>query len=156
MTSRNPTLLLLFVLGVAMPAAVSAAWVRDGVLVSNGSLSQTKPCLASDSEDGVFAAWLENDGSLQVLRLQHVDRDGALRWPSGGLLVAPSAFSKYELGMIADGAGGVIVIWAQSGGATMWAQRLNAAGDPLWGASGVALSTYAAICYMPHLVSDGR
>lgn len=59
--------------------------------------------------------------------------------------------------IIADGAGGTIVVWQdqRNGNHDIYAQRLSSAGAPLWSADGVAVTAIAGAQFAPQLVSDG-
>ena len=58
---------------------------------------------------------------------------------------------------IADGDGGAFVVFAdlRSGGYDVYAQRINRAGNRVWGADGVPVCTAAGLQDLPKLVSDG-
>ena len=58
---------------------------------------------------------------------------------------------------VADGFGGVIVLWGDSrSGSNVYAQRLSAAGVPMWTANGVLLGVTAGSEYYGHsIISDG-
>ena len=62
---------------------------------------------------------------------------------------------KPGLTMVADGEGGVFIAWEDLGNATAFAQRLNAAGQPLWGPAGVDVATAQGFKFSPRAVSDG-
>jgi hypothetical protein len=59
--------------------------------------------------------------------------------------------------IVSDGSAGAIVTWYdyRGGGADIYAQRVNAAGVPLWTANGVALCTAVANQISPMITSDG-
>jgi len=57
-----------------------------------------------------------------------------------------------------DGAGGAIIAWQDYRSGTdndIYAQRVDASGNPLWTASGVAISTAAGSQESPRIVTDG-
>src|SRR5262245_54248777 len=56
---------------------------------------------------------------------------------------------------VSDGAGGVIVAWHDGANGRCYAQRVSAAGAPLWTAGGVALSTTADNTEEVVMVADG-
>jgi hypothetical protein len=58
---------------------------------------------------------------------------------------------------VSDGSGGVILAWRdeRSGSADIYAQRIDAGGNPLWVVNGVAVCTVAGAEYDQTLASDG-
>jgi hypothetical protein len=69
--------------------------------------------------------------------------------------VAP--FDQTPLTVIPDGSGGVIAAWAdfRSGDQDIFAQKLNAAGDPVWPEDGVPVCKVSGAQTGPKLLSDG-
>jgi predicted lipoprotein with Yx(FWY)xxD motif len=59
--------------------------------------------------------------------------------------------------MVSDGAGGAIITWFdyRNGSGDIFAQRISAAGVPMWAANGVALCTESAHQFDPAIASDG-
>jgi hypothetical protein len=59
--------------------------------------------------------------------------------------------------VVSDGAGGAIIAWAdyRSGIADIYAQRIDAAGVPIWAADGVPIRAAAGAQEYPAIVSDG-
>jgi hypothetical protein len=102
------------------------------------------PRLATDGAGGVYMGTY--GGTTGRIRVQHLLGDGsnAPGWSPRGRLVS-NALSDGWCDMLDDGAGGVIVIWAElaAGGNKLLARRLNA--DTTygsgWPAAGLALGT---------------
>lgn len=61
-------------------------------------------------------------------------------WDEDGTAVARTSATEYLAQVAADGAGGVIVVWEQTTDSTVRAKRLDAYGNPLWGAGGIVVS----------------
>jgi len=107
-----------------------------------------------DGTGGAFYAWDESS----VIRAQHVDASGRLLWGANGVTVATAANYRYMPALCPDGAGGILVAWEDyRGGGTedIYAQRVSAAGAPLWGAGGVAMCTAAGNQYSARIAADG-
>ncbi|RLG68571.1 MAG: hypothetical protein DRO11_08905, partial [Methanobacteriota archaeon] len=76
-------------------------------------------------------------------------------WIGDGVPVC-SAFEEQHFPAIAsDSSGGAIIAWQdyRSGGPSIYVQRLDANGEPVWTANGVAICTNTGIS--PQVVSDG-
>ena len=96
----------------------------------------------------VLAAWLPVPAAMAA-------------WPhdpnNGNLPVCTAANNQISPMIVPDGAGGAIVTWQdkRSGVLDIYAQRLSAAGAPLWATDGVALCTAANAQSVPTIASDG-
>ncbi len=91
-------------------------------------------------------------GSLQV----QVPRASAAYVPNGS--PASLADSNQVLARsIPDGAGGAFIVWEdyRGGDADVYAQHLDASGNPLWGANGAPVVTFAGGQESPILTKDG-
>ena len=79
-------------------------------------------------------------------------------WIATGNPVISDAFDQQEPQMVTDGAGGAIFCWYEDrSGADLdiYAQRIDGAGNILWGSSGLPICTYTSDQSYPVLVSDG-
>src|SRR5437870_2633928 len=81
-------------------------------------------------------------------------------WPASPLTNVPvctAAGTQDVSSLIGDGLGGMIVVWSdsRSGNDDIYAQRLDAAGVPLWTANGVALCVAADEQSYPEAIPDG-
>ncbi|MFN8589131.1 MAG: T9SS type A sorting domain-containing protein [Candidatus Eisenbacteria bacterium] len=97
---------------------------------------------------------------LSALTLAAVSASPALagwgRTPIGAPIVTALG-DQHRPAAIPDGDGGAFLVFAdlRSGGYDIWAQRINRAGNRVWGADGVPLCTVAGVQDMPRLASDG-
>ncbi len=78
-------------------------------------------------------------------------------WIANGTNLTNVFGVQYSQVMIPDGAGGAIVAWSDGRGASfdIYAQRVNANGNALWTANGVALCTATDYQVFPVITSDG-
>ena len=145
-------------LGLAAVAFVSmlipearAEWARDpdhNVLLSTDKTGSawTPPALTHDPAGNTFIA-------LQTIyaHVQKLDANGNLLWGPKGIPATQTATSKVGQLAVSDGQDGVIVAWLNNyysgGNAYVYAQKLNAAGQPQWGPDGVAVCTAPGIRY---------
>jgi hypothetical protein len=121
-------------------------WTSDGVAVCALSGTQGDPDIISDSQGGAFIVWYDDrPGNIY---LQHLGAGGDALWTPNGIRDCPgSSFGGDDPKLISDQASGCIVISNQGR-----AQRLNSAGDRLWGLNGVQALTVNGI--QPQLVGD--
>jgi len=138
---------------------VSAMWQEDGNLIVTGaSESFWFPEICSDGDGGSIIIWQDYTGGYYILHAQRIDSYGHRLWPTSGipmngLATGDQIFNR----IIPDGEGGAIVLWVHDfyGVADIYAQRIDADGNLLWGANGVAVCTATGQQYEADLVSDG-
>src|SRR5688572_19374031 len=151
--AHGPVKLVLF-------AALSMIAWSDTVEVDD--VVQTLPSPAqksdvvADGTGGAFVAWLEG---LNEIRAQHLDASGARLWGIGGVLVTDIEGNKAEISVQPDGAGGCFVVWTDTRPmqSKVHAQRLDAAGSPLWQEDGVPVDSTTNTIYSRYgvAVADG-
>jgi hypothetical protein len=96
----------------------------------------------SDGAGGALVSWAHRAGSDYTSWAQHVNAALAPQWTANGVTLSPATGTNFGSSIIPDGSGGAIAAWSElSPGSDVFVQRLNAAGAPQWGASGVALAT---------------
>ena len=79
-------------------------------------------------------------------------------WAPNGNLVGPNSSNPAYLAVAPDGSGGALLAWQQLGqGAQndVYAQRIDANGNPLWGPNGIAVCDTTGYQSDPAIVSDG-
>ncbi len=163
---------------------VSAAgvpqWTTNGVPVTRAANDQTRPRAVADGSNGAFIAWQDEryiaagTGNTDVFA-QRIDGSGVPLWkvvPNPGD-VLPDSLNGFQIygfqgdafdgeqrvpEMILDGSGGVIVACEDGRSLTSYdvtAQRLDAAGNLMWGFTGVVISGAANDQRYPMLCSNG-
>lgn len=157
------TRLALFVALAAAPLVTTtparAAWPNDpavNVRIAPSSANQAAFFTAEDGQGGAFVVWTESSD----IRAQHLTAQGLVApgWPASGVVVCGAANYQYATAMVADGSGGFIVAWDDNRAdvsGDVYAQRVNAAGQVLWAADGVALSTASGEQNSSALCADG-
>ena len=147
--------------GVIFAARVDASgtplWAADGVAMSVGG-DPNPPVMVSDGAGGAFLAF---GGGGSQPRAQRVNAAGVPQWGADGVVLS-SEKSASALAIARDigGVGGVFVVWQvdNGGGGTpdIFAQKLSAAGTPLWAAGGQAIAASSMLSFtLPSAVSDG-
>ena len=127
----------------------SALWSTDGVPVcsapgaqglyhsSTGTTGFTP--IVADGDGGVWIVWQDERAFSTLQRdiyLQHLDADGRRRFAANGIAVAARAGMEDQPTLVADGAGGVIVVWQDRTADPIFTdlhgQRVAADGTMLW------------------------
>jgi hypothetical protein len=90
------------------------------------------------SATGTFLAYTTTNGDIYV---QRKDACGAPSWGASGALVCNASGTQVYPRVVADGAGGAIVVWRDQrpGAEGIYAQHVNASGVPQWSANGIPL-----------------
>ena len=134
-------------------------WSDGGVPVSTAGGDQLGPQIASDGRGGAFVAWRDlRDAPRSDLYAQAIDRAGQARWAPDGIPMLASPEAQLVSAVVTGGAGGVVV-WRDSlggnGDTRLLAQRVDAAGNPLWDPAGILVNDGAAPDARPVTVPDG-
>jgi len=141
-----------------------AVWPADptaNVPVSTSGASEVNPAVASDSVGGAFVAWQDSRSGGWDLYLQRVTAYGEIApgWPAGGLPICVAGGHQIEPVALADGSGGVIVVWKdyRAGNWDLYALRVKADATPApgWTPNGVAVCVASGEQDSPRLISDG-
>jgi hypothetical protein len=140
-------------------AAGVPQWAANGVGVCTGiSGNQMVPMIISDGAGGAIIAWQDARNGNNDIFAQRVNSSGVSQWTANGVAVCVIANSQLNPMLASDGASGAIVTWEdQRGGIwqNIWAQRVNAAGSPVWAANGVAICLAGLGQGGPRIVADG-
>jgi len=139
-------------------AAGAPQWTADGVALCPAAEGQVYPRIVSDGAGGAIVAWKDSRSSNPSIDIyaQRVSAAGVLQWTLGGVALCTTAANQATI--TSDDAGGAIVTWQDYRSGTsydIYAQRVDAAGAPLWTADGVALCTAASDQGSPTIASDG-
>lgn len=148
-------------------ASGAVLWGAGGVPLSPGANGiQEYPVVAADGAGGAIVAWWDHRGhSYDIafapsIRAQRIGAAGTLEW-GGGAVVCGTPVPRSVPGpiVVPDGAGGAIFAWAdeRDGAAdpNVIAQRVDAAGSPVWTANGVHVTNAPGSQFAPAGVPDG-
>jgi hypothetical protein len=135
-------------------------WLRDGVPISGAAGDQLGPQIDPDGHGGAIIAWQDlRDDPNSDLYAQAVDSTGQLRWSVDGIPIFAGPGAQLLPQVVTSGAGGVFV-WRDSRGggteANIYAQRVDARGNPMWGPRGALLDDGATSDAHPEAITDGR
>lgn len=128
----------------ALDASGFPLWSADGLAACDAAGRQFAPAIAADDSGGVLLAWVDRrDGVNALVYAQRLDPAGARRWNAAGVPVCAVAGAHDSPALVADGAGGAFVVWADARGG--WrANRLDRDGALLWNADGVPVCALGA------------
>lgn len=131
-------------------------WTANGIPLCALPGDQVTPDIANVGADDVVVVWVDSRTTQADLYAQKLDSTGAQAWLADGLPVCRATSTQNNPSILRDGAGGAFVAWVdqRSGPAQIFAQRLDANGQPLWTLDGIAVCTLAAGADRPKLMSD--
>ena len=136
---------------------LNTSWAN--IIVCNAVNFQSRPRLASDGAGGAVIAWEDRrDAGVSRVYAQHLDSNGDSLWARNGIpLVSTTSQAHFNPMIVPDGGGGVIVVWEdiKAFQTRLYAQRLNAAGEPQWADTGAAVYFYPTGPTLRGLVEDG-
>ena len=141
-----------------------AAWIEDGVPVSQALEDQRAPVIVPAGPGGAIIVWWDQRGVDFGIYAQKLDAEGNRLWsPPDGVLVADFefAFGDPMPAAVSDGLGGAYVIWADARDLghvheQLYAQRLGQDGSRLWAATGVSVAPSPGRQLYPVAISDFR
>ncbi len=138
-------------------AAGTIQWTADGVALCTAAQDQSGPMIASDGAGGAIVVWFDWRSGTSDIYAQHIDAAGAVTWTPDGVALCAAAGNQFRPTIVADGAGGAIVVWFdwRSGTSDIYAQHIDAAGAVTWTPDGVALCAAAGNQFRPTIVADG-
>lgn len=124
-------------------------WQTDGQPISQVT-DNSAAVLLADGNGGVFVVWRASG----LLVAQHLDADGLEIWPES-VRFKLDAYSQGFCELILDGAAGFIAVWYEMGliaDRGVFVQRIDGAGNRLWGDNGRRICDYDGSA--PRICSD--
>src|ERR1051325_10642155 len=146
--------------------AVATGW-GGGKTIAMVAGAQYAPSIASDDAGGAWFAWVDERNLMlggTDIYISHLLANGTLAagFVANGRALCDQPGDQTAVQLARDGSGGCFAVWldARDGEADLYAQHLNAAGDPTahWAAGGTAVCTDGTAQELPaiDLVSTGR
>ncbi len=117
-------------------------WTADGVPVAVKPGTQQDLHIISDGANGAIIAWQDSATGAWDIYAQHLDGAGNATWTLGGVAVCTAPLYQINPKLDEDGLGGALITWQDfrnGNDYNIYAQRINAAGAPLWTANGVGV-----------------
>jgi hypothetical protein len=123
-------------------------WAANGISLTPSSLANGPAFPLSDNKGGAYIAWRDYRGGAYTFYAQRVNSSGTPLWAGGGVPISGAVGSASTYGGAIDVFGEPYVVWrditytAPSYSTTgLFAQKIDAAGTILWGATGIQVST---------------
>jgi len=137
------------------------SWPPDGLALSTAPKGQYIAATLPDGTGGAFVIWVDLRNSEYDIYAQHALASGAIApgWPADGVPVRTAANSQQVPAAITDGAGGVIVAWADSRNLAnsydIYAHHLLGSGvDPAWPLGGAPICSAPGLQWNPAIAPD--
>jgi predicted lipoprotein with Yx(FWY)xxD motif len=130
--------------------------------IAPSSSRQTRPLAVSDKAGGIIVLWQDdrNPLSLQDIYGQRISKNGEVLWGKSGKPIISANGDQVEANIIEDGSGGAFLTWTDyrrgERNPDIYAQRINAKGDPLWFSDGIVVCGAPDIQRSPRLIADGE
>ena len=122
-------------------------WADSGIQISYrlGDVSSNDVSVTHDDFGGAFIAWAEGDYPNYRIYIQHVDKDGDIKFQKNGIQLSADSLQNIDVVVSSDSKGGAIISWASLVNPTSldtsfkYVQRTSPTGEKLWGVSGINL-----------------
>ncbi len=134
-------------------------WAGNGVEICSATGIRYFPQIASDGNGGALISWPDKRNGNSDIYAQLIDSNGVAQWLANGVAVCTAANDQDGIIVLNNAPGNFIISWFDyRGGSTtdIYAQQLNAGGNALWAADGVAISTASAYQLYPDIITDGN
>jgi hypothetical protein len=131
-------------------------WGEDGFGLCTESARQFNPRIIGDGNGGAIVIWQDERAGDDIYG-QRINAEGTPLWAIGGVPVCADPNYQTAPAIASDGAGGAIIAWEDNrgGGKSIYAQRLDSSGDPVWSSDGVPVCTAEGLQRDPKLAPDG-
>ncbi|KAA0990388.1 T9SS type A sorting domain-containing protein [Dyadobacter aurulentus] len=133
-------------------------WQSNGLRVTNNDeYIKNFLNIVSDGNGGAIVTWEYLQNGINEIRAQHIDNNGNPQWAADGIVLGTfsSGIGK-QPESIADGNGGIITVWydVRNSSGNLYAQRINADGQPQWTLGGLPVCTANEDQINPKIISD--
>lgn len=154
----RPTVLLTLAILAGLATPGRAGWQSGGNAACVSPLVQAYPTICADGVGGAILTWHDNRSGQLDIYAQRVSGDGQMLWSANGVAVATFIGTQKFPVAAPDGTGGAILAWKddRDGEFDIYAQRLSADGQLLWGNDGVVVCGAAGVQQDVEIVSDGQ
>lgn len=132
-------------------------WERSGVPVCTALGHESFHTIVRNGAEGAIVAWVDTRNGNNDIFAQQVDGNGIVNWLDNGIPVCTASGNQNYPTIASDGAGGVILAWwdMRSGEFNIYAQRIDLAGNALWGREGLAICVESGIQNYVCITGDG-
>jgi len=132
-------------------------WDSKGLIVCEEPGDQEAPRLARCGQGLFVVAWEDGRGADRDIYAQMVDGKGTVLGQVEGIPISTAAGDERLVGVVPDGAGGVIIAWQYAGGSDsdIYAQRIDGRGSRLWAEDGLVVCTEPGDQLQAAITGDG-
>jgi len=132
-------------------------WDSKGLIVCEEPGDQEAPRLARCGQGLFVVAWEDGREADRDIYAQMVDGKGTVLGQVEGIPISTAAGDERLVGVVPDGAGGVIIAWQYAGGSDsdIYAQRIDGRGSRLWAEDGLAVCTEPGDQLQAAITGDG-
>jgi hypothetical protein len=132
-------------------------WAEGGVPVCTHAADDWYPEIVPDGSGGALVAWQNGQGSEGKVYVQRLSPDGGGLWGGEGVAVCNTTGQNLPR-VSPDGAGGAVVVWIDgpAGDNDIYAQRVDAGGNRLWGPHGVVVCSLCEVWSFVQVEPDGE
>ncbi len=138
-------------------SAGAVLWAEDGVPVCTAAPGEQLDerillCAGGD----FIVTWEDSRSGQYDIYAQRFDGGGNPLWTIDGVAICAAANDQNVPDIVSDDAGGAIIAWEdrRDGNGDIYAQRIDAAGNPLWAANGFAACTDGADQTEPRIATN--
>ena len=115
-----------------------------GIPVCTAAGEQSGAAMTADCSGGVILAWYDTrNGSATDLYAQKINAFNQVQWTADGVPVTTAAGIQYTHSILADGSGGAVIVWQDGRNGQdddIYAQRIDASGNPVWTVNGMTVA----------------
>lgn len=132
-------------------------WEKGGVAICTALGHESFQVIIGNGAEGAIVAWVDTRNGNNDIFAQQIDGNGVVHWLNDGIPVCTAAGNQNYPVITSDGAGGVILAWwdMRSGEFNIYAQRIDLAGNALWGKDGLAVCIESGIQNYVCITGDG-
>ncbi len=133
--------------------------------VAEGANRYSRPATVADNVGGIVTVFGEDvynqatNSETRTFFVQILSTSGVAKFSGVGKRISASANNMLDHRVVADGSGGVVVLWLEeevygSDQAKIFAQRIDNAGNLLWGATGQIINATVAEYELGQVIRD--
>jgi hypothetical protein len=142
----------------AQRIGAAGSWLTDGLPVCVDASKQAEVAMASDGAGGAVFSWQDyRAGSVPDIFAQRLSTSGSGLWTLDGIPVCSAPGGRNRNLMLADFAGGAIIVWTDGRSAAfdLYVQYVDGVGGLLWDPEGVPLCLAPEGQTDPAIIGDG-
>ncbi|KAA0990390.1 T9SS type A sorting domain-containing protein [Dyadobacter sp. UC 10] len=135
-------------------------WQNDVIKVThNAEYGNDFLNMVSDGNGGAIITWKQNSVSPYgpgPMLAQRIDHNGNVLWNADGVSMGIIIADIDQPKSVTDGNGGIITVWydVRNSSGNLYAQRINADGQPQWTLGGLPVCTATEDQINPRIISD--